>query len=136
MLADYGFMLALIGEWERGVALADKAISLSPTHPGWFHSAAVADFYRQGDYEAALAEAKQIQMPGFFLTYQALAMCYGQLGREREGRNACDKLLEIDPGFAEHVWDYLAAWNMSDELTLHMVEGLRKAGLGIADRPA
>ncbi|WP_299615278.1 hypothetical protein [Pelagibius sp.] len=135
MLADYGLMLALTGEWERGIALAQKAIALSPTHPGWFHCAAVADHYRKEEFEAALAEAKQIQMPEFFANFMMLAMCYGQLGRDREGRSACDKLLELAPDFSERAWDFLAAWNMSEELSGQIVDGLRKAGLRIPDRP-
>ena len=134
MLADYGIMLAFTGEWERGVALTDKAIALSPTHPGWFHAASVFDHYRQDDYEAALAEAKQVQMPDFYFTFAMLAMCCGQLGRDREGRAACDKLLELSPDFATQVWDILAVWNLPQELAGQIVEGLRKAGLGIAEQ--
>ena len=133
MLADFGIMLSCIGAWERGVGLARKAIALSPTHPGWFHAAAVLDHYRKGAFEAALAEARQVQTPGFFLTYVLLGMCYGQLGHEREGRAACDKLLEHDPGFLDNVWDYLAVWNVTEDLAGRMVDGLRKAGLRIPE---
>lgn len=133
MLADYGIMLAFSGEWVRGVGLADKAITLSPTHPGWFHVAAVVDHYRRGDYEAALAEAKQLQMPQFFAAYMLLAMCYGQLGREREGHAACDKLLELVPDIGAYVRDFLAAWNMPEDLIDNIVDGLRKAGLRVPD---
>ncbi len=133
MLADYGIMLAFSGEWDRGVGLAAKAIALSPTHPGWFHAAAVVDFYRRGDYEAALAEAKLGQMPAFYVSYILLAMCYGQLGREREGLAACDRLLELAPDIGAHVRDFLAAWNAPDDLIDHAIEGLRKAGLRIPD---
>ena len=83
MLADYGIMLAFIGEWERGVALAEKAIALSPTHPGWFHTAVLYDHYHKGEYEAALSKAKLLQMPDFYATHLILAMCYGQMGRHR-----------------------------------------------------
>ena len=135
MLADYGLMLAFSGDWERGKTLVDKAKALSPTHPGWFHAGDVADRYRHEDYEAALAAAKKVQMPGFYLTYMMLAMCCGQLGRDREGRAACDKLLELAPDFPDMVWGLLEAWNFPEDLTRHIVEGLRKAGLRIADPP-
>lgn len=134
MLADYGLMLGLAGEWGRGKALSDKAIALSPTHPGWFHAAAVLRHYRKGEYESALAEANQIQMPGFYPSFVKIAMCCGQLKRDREGRAACDKLLELVPNFSEVVWDYLATWNMHEDFAQHLVDGLRKAGLQIPDR--
>ena len=131
MLADYGIMLAASGEWERGRALTDKAIALSPTHPGWFHVAAVFDHFHKGEYEAALAEAKQIQMPDFYLSYMMVAMCCGKLGREQEGHSACDKLLELAPDAAEHIWDLLATWQLTEGLALEIADGLEKAGLSI-----
>lgn len=133
MVADYGIMLAASGDWERGLALANKAIALSPTHPGWFHTAAVFDHYRKGAYEAALAEVKQVRMPDFFLWYLMLAMCHGQLGQDREGRAACDKLLELAPDCPERAWDYLASWNLSADICRQVMDGLRKAGLRVPE---
>ncbi len=133
MLADYGFMLALSGDWDRGLALTEKAIALSPVHPGWFHAAAVFDHYRKGEYEAALAKAKQLRMPEFYWTYVVLAMCCGQLGREDEARAACRKLQELSPKAEEQLWDRLAVWNLHPDLARQVAEGLRKAGLPIAE---
>ena len=96
--------------------------------------AAVVDHYRQGDYEAALAEAKLLQMPRFFASYMLLAMCYGQLGREREGHAACDKLLELVPDIGAYVREFLTAWNMPEDLIDNIVDGLRKAGLRVPDQ--
>ena len=132
MLADYGFMLALSGDWDRGLALTEKAIALSPVHPGWFHAAAVFDHYRKGDYEAALAKAKQLRMPEFYWTYVVLAMCCGQLGRADEAHAACRKLQELSPKAEEQLWDRLAVWNLHPDLARQVAEGLRKAGLPIA----
>ena len=134
MLADYGLMLAATGEWERGLALADKAIALSPTHPGWFHVAGVFDHYRKGEFEAALGKAKRLQMPDFYLSFMMVAMCCGKLGREQEGRAACDKLLELFPDASEHIWDLLQSWNLPEELALGVADGLEKVGLRVAER--
>ena len=134
MLADYGIMLAFSGEWERGLELTGKAMELSPTHPGWFHVAAFMDHYRKGEYEAALAEAKRVQSPDFHWGHAMVAMCCGQLGRDREGRAACDKILGLAPEMGKHMWHQLAFWNFPPDLAAHIVEGLRKAGLGIPDR--
>ncbi len=133
MLSDFGIRLCCIGEWDRGRELADKAIALSPTHPGWFHGAAVLDHYRKGEYEAALAAAKQFRVPGLFWRFVLLAMCYGQLGRVEEGRAACDELTGIVPDFAEQAWTHLTAWNFQEDFLQAVVEGLRKAGLSIPD---
>jgi adenylate cyclase len=34
-----GWLLALYGEWEQGLAILEKSISLNPHYPGWFHMA-------------------------------------------------------------------------------------------------
>ena len=133
MLADYGFMLALSGDWDRGLALTEKAIALSPVHPGWFHAAAIFDHYRKGAYEAALAAARQLRMPEFYWSYVVLAMCCGQLGREDEARAACRKLQELSPEAGDRLWDRLAVWHLHPDLAHQVAEGLRKAGLSIPE---
>ena len=134
LLADYGLMLCCIGDWERGVALARKAIALSPVHPGWFHGALALFLYNDGDFAAALAEARQLRMPDVYWTHVFNAMCLGQLGREEEARAAGRTLLTIAPDFDDVAWEQLASWNMPDELCERIVDGLRKAGLVVPDR--
>ena len=134
MLADYGLRLCCMGDWERGMALADKAIDLSPTHPGWFHAASALRHYDQGNHEAALAEAKQMGAKGLYWTHVILAMCCGQLGRDQEAGEARAALLEMVPDFGSQAWGLFALWNFSEALTRRFLEGLRKAGLAIAER--
>ena len=129
MLADLGMMLCFIGQWDRGVGLAGKAIALSPTHPGWFHVPQLYDHYRQGRFEEALAEAKQLRMPAFYWTHMALAMCYGQLGRIEEAQAARVRLLQVSPDVADRLLERLAFWNMPKGLIELVLDGLGKAGL-------
>ena len=133
-LADYGLMLAFTGDWDRGVALTRKAIALSPVHPGWYHAAAIFDHYRKGEYEAALAEAKQGEMEGFYITHVFSAMAYGQLGRQEEAQAAIENLLALRPDFANTARDEFRRWNLAEDLIDHCLDGLRKAGLGVSDR--
>ena len=35
LTVDIGEVLAIVGEWGRGLALLRKAIKLSPHYPGW-----------------------------------------------------------------------------------------------------
>ena len=133
MLADLGMMLCYVGQWERGVGLAEKAIALSPTHPGWFHVPKLYDHYRQGRFEEALAEARQLRMPAFYWTHMALAMCYGQLGRTEEAHAARERLLQVSPDVTDRLLERLAFWNMSKDLVELVLEGLGKAGLTLPE---
>ena len=135
MLADVGVRLCCVGEWDRGMELAEKAIFLSPTHPGWFHGAPTLDHYNKGKFEDALAEAKQVQTAGLSWNFVLVAMCCGQLGREEEARAACGKLVELVPDFGENAWFYLSAWNFPLSFANKIADGLRKAGLEIPSPP-
>jgi len=70
-------------------------------------------------------------MPGFWRAQFALAVVYGQLGEQEAARNAIGELLTIRPDFAVVGREELRKWWDAD-LTEHLIEGLRKAGLEIA----
>jgi TolB-like protein/Tfp pilus assembly protein PilF len=135
LLAEFGMRLALMGRWERGIALIDQASARNPAHPGWYHTAPALNFYRQGRYAEALEEAEQVDAPGWVHHHTILAMIYGQLGKEEEARAAARQLQQMDPGFEANAWYELRLRNFPPEMTEQMVEGLRKAGLSIPPLP-
>ncbi|MGH6921607.1 MAG: hypothetical protein ACREJ0_28380 [Geminicoccaceae bacterium] len=134
ILAEFGMRLALMGQWERGIALIDEATARNPAHPGWYHTAPALNFYRRGRYAEALEEAEQIDAPGWVHNHTILAMIHGQLGKEEEARAAARQLLQMDPDFEANAWYELRLRNFSKEMTEQMAEGLRKAGLRIPPR--
>jgi TolB-like protein len=56
--AFLAIMIAFSGDWQRGVALAQRTIELNRHHPGWCHNVMFHHYYRRDDYEAALQAAK------------------------------------------------------------------------------
>ncbi len=133
--AYLGMQIAYAGDWERGCALADHATQLNPNHPGWYWFPLVLNAYRQCDYQGALRIALKVNMPGFWRTQLALAVAYGQLGQHDAARAAAQELLKIRPDFAAIARDELSRKWYDAELTEHLIEGLRKAGLEIAGEP-
>jgi serine/threonine protein kinase/tetratricopeptide (TPR) repeat protein len=129
--AYLGFQIAYAGDWKRGCALAERATRLNPHHPGWYWFPLFFDAYRQRDYERALEIVLKVNMPGFWRTQFALAVVCGQLGEHGAARNAVRELLTIKPDFVAVGREELRKlWDA--ELTEHLIEGLRKAGLEIA----
>jgi TolB-like protein len=128
--AYLGFQIAYSGDWERGCALAERAIQLNPHHPGWYRFTFFFDAYRKGDYRGALDIALKVNMPGFWRTHLALAAAYGQLGEREAARNAAQDLLAVRPDFAVAAREELRKW-WDPELVEHLIDGLRKAGLEI-----
>ena len=136
ILAEFGMRLALMGQWERGIALIDQASARNPYHPGWYHTAPALNFYRQGLYAEALEVARKIDAPGWVHNHTILAMIYGQLGWKDEARAATRQLLELDPDFEANAWHELQLRNLPVQMAEHMADGLRKAGLDIPEPPS
>ena len=129
-LAYLGMLIAYSGDWERGCALADRAMQLNPNHPGWYWFPRAFNCYRQRDYRGALETVLKTNMPGFWRTQLLLAAANGQLGERKAAGNAVRELLKIRPNFKDLPRDELKKWH-DEELKEHLLEGLRKAGLDI-----
>jgi TolB-like protein/tetratricopeptide (TPR) repeat protein len=133
-LAYVGFLIAYSGDWERGCALVEQARQLNPHHPGWYWFPSVFNAYRKRDYRGAVDAALKVNMPGFWRTQAAFAAAYGQLGELDAAQKAVRELLGIKPDFAVVAREELGKW-WDEELVGHIIDGLRKAGLAIADAP-
>jgi serine/threonine protein kinase/tetratricopeptide (TPR) repeat protein len=132
-IAYMGFLTAYSGDWEGGCALVEKARNLNPHHPGWYWFPPFFDAYRKGDYRGALEAGLKVNMPGFWRNELALAATYGQLGELPSAHNAARELLAVRPDFAAVAREECGKW-WDPELVEHLIDGLRKAGLEIADK--
>jgi len=136
VLGVVGLYTAYSGQWDRGVELIERAMDLSPFYPGWYHVPLSFAHYRKGEYAEALAEAQQINSPTWWRQYLPTAIALAQLGRTDEARAALETMLELYPDFAKDPRGELRKWNWSSEGLAHVMDGLRKAGLDVADEPA
>ncbi|WP_221939278.1 hypothetical protein, partial [Mycobacterium sp. KBS0706] len=89
------------------------------------------DHYRKGEFDDALTEAKQIQLPQFYGTHLVLAAIYGKLGRQAEAQVAVARLLELRPDYAAEMRDDFRSRHYTDALIDMLADGLRRAGLVI-----
>jgi len=131
-VAYLGMLMAYSGDWERGCGLCDRAMQLNPNHPGWYWFPRAFKAYHQRDYQGAIETVLKVNLPGFWRTQLLLAAANGQLGNREAARNAVQELLKIRPNFKDLPRDELKKWH-DEELKEHLLEGLRKAGLEIAD---
>ena len=139
-LAYMAIMIAFSGDWERGVALAQRAIELNRHHPGWYHLVLFHHHYRKDEYEAALQTAKKINMPEFHWRHLTAAAACGMLGRHEEARTAIESLRKYNPTFLdlENVREDIGMWDPDKDEVEQFLQGLQKAGLkyGSADSAA
>jgi adenylate cyclase len=125
-----GWLLALIGEWERGLDILLPQLELQPGYPAWLHHAEFLYHYQHRDYEAALESSKKFDMPSIFWDPLDRASVLGQLGRSAEAKAAIDEMLRLQPKVADDPLRFLNCFIFQDELVDHVLEGLKKAGLG------
>ena len=130
--AFMGLLIAYAGDWERGCALSDKGSQLNPNHPGWYRYTAWHDAYRKKDYRKALDVALHLNAPKNYYTHAVLAICYAQLGQMEEARKALRDMLALKPNYAEVARELHGRW-IEPDLVEQLMDGLRKAGLKIAD---
>jgi adenylate cyclase len=127
-LASMGLFLAIVGEWERGLALTEKAMRLNPHYPGWLHFGPFLNLYRRGAYQEALREAMRINTAGFYLDPLARAATLGQLGRAAEAASALEEMQRLLPDNGIELREFMRRTLFSDENVAMLMEGLVKAG--------
>jgi adenylate cyclase len=130
-LAIIAYMTATSGDWPRGVALAEKANALNAdAAAGWYHAALYLNYYLTGDYERALELIRQTPDQQALVTHIDYLPILGQLGRKEEARENWQKILGEDPSWtAESFVKWYKLWNIRDEDSAKLMEGIYKTGV-------
>ncbi|MEJ2672929.1 MAG: hypothetical protein P8168_12170 [Deltaproteobacteria bacterium] len=126
-----GWLLALYGEWERGLAVMKKGMELNPHFPGWFHMAPYFHLYLEERFEEAYQIARAFQMPQLFWDPLLRAAALGPLGKETEAAQVVWELLQLRPDFSIQGRFLISCYVKFGSLLEALLEGLRLAGLQI-----
>lgn len=122
-----GFHYCKMDHWNKGLAIVNKAMSLSPTYPSIYHLIPFFDFYRQEKYALALAEAKKIIITD--LVYAPLARCvsYAQLGKQKQAKEELEEVIKRYPKFMDTGRDHMSRFLGVESLTEKIWDGVLKA---------
>jgi len=132
LFMDYiGYMLLLLGEWDRGEELIRKAIRLNPFYRVVTRYGLWLNAIRQRDYELALEESEWIMDTGFFWGPLARAITLGLMGRAEGGRDSVKQVLQLKPDFRERGRILIGHYVKFPEITEQVLEGLSFAGLNL-----
>ena len=124
-----GHVLALLGDWDHGVALIRRAIKLNPYHRPYACQVLCADWLRKKEYEKAYLETLNFSVPSLIWDPLLQAVTLGHLERLKEGRRVVKDILKLKPDFQSRGRFLIERFIKSDELVECMMEGLKKAGL-------
>ena len=127
-----GFLLTLLGEWERGAALIREARERNPHCLPHVLFGQWADHVRLGQPELAYQAALEYRDPTFFWRSVMRASCLGLLDRTPEARAEVAGLLDRKPDFAQRGRVLLGHYLKFPEVMNPVVAGLARAGLRLA----
>jgi adenylate cyclase len=119
-----GYLLALAGEWDRGIAISTGARQRNPHCLPHGLFGIWADNVRRGAVEQAYQAALEYPDPKFFWRSVMRASCLGLLGRTAEARSEVTDLVARKPDFADRGRRLIGVGRI--------VDGLSKAGLKLA----
>ena len=128
---EIGYLLLLLGEWERGEELVREAIQQNPFCTVHARYGLWLNAIRQQDYARALEETEITVEIGDFWGPLAQAATLGLLGCFAEGREAVDKLLLLKPNFQERGRILIGHYVKFPDIADQIIEGLALAGLAI-----
>jgi adenylate cyclase len=131
MLDGVGYLMTLLGEWEKGPALIRKVIKLNPFYNTVVHYALWEDCLRNEDYEGAYGETMSLRRPSVFWYPMVKAATLGLLGRHKEGKQFAEHLLKLKPNFQARGRLLIGHYIKFEDIVQRVIEGLRKVGLNI-----
>jgi tetratricopeptide (TPR) repeat protein len=126
-----GWLLAFLGEWERGTAMIRASIVRNPNCIPVAVHALWADHLRRGEVGQAHQVALQLPDVSFFWRPLMRACCLGHLGRVDEARLEVAELLRRKPDFVSRGRILIERYIKLPELFDRVVDGLAKAGLAL-----
>jgi TolB-like protein len=131
ILAQLGWRLAFVRDWDAGIGLVRQAARQSMLRFGWYYMILAFDSYRRSDYRKALADMNQAGELGFFGGEALVAMCQAELGNPKAARQALDRAIALDPTLATDPRGAYRLHHVPESLIDKFIDGLRKAGLEV-----
>ncbi len=131
MLDGIGYLLTLMGEWERGPALIEDVIRLNPFYAHYVHYATWLNHIRLKSYKEAYQETLKLNRPALFWDHLARAASLGLLGRVDDGGRAVSELLRLKPDFPERGRFLIQCYIKFDEIVDRVIHGLATVGVKV-----
>ena len=131
VLDGIGWLMALAGDWQRGVAWVNRAIKLNPYYRPWTQHTLCLNWFRLGEYEKAYQETLHFLIPERFWDPLLKASACGHLGRIGAGQVYVRALLALKPDFAQRGRILIGRYVKFEDITERIIEGLDILGMNI-----
>lgn len=129
LFVSLGLLTGMTTDLAQGKRLVEEALRLNPYSPSWCHVVPFMYHYARENYDAALDEALQMNVPTCIWNPIACAAAYGKLGIKPEGQKALEQLMALEPEFQQKRERLLWTMVVNKKWVSIIDDGLTLAGL-------
>ena len=126
-----GYLMTLLGDWERGPALIEEVIQKNPFYSNFVHYALWVNWLRQKNYTKAYEETLKLNQPRLFWYQIARASSLGLIGNIEDGRKSAAKLLNLKPDFVERGRILIQHYIKFEDIVERVIKGLNAVGVEV-----
>ncbi len=127
MLLCIAWSIPVLGQTERAVSLAERALKYNPHYPDWYNQGLSYVFFFGEQYQRSVTYRKLVKRP-LALDYAFMAMAYGFLGRTDDAAAAAKNVKSMDPAWVAERYLSEGGGSSAREAEL-FINGARKGGL-------
>ena len=121
----------LYGGWEKGKEIMDEVIAHNFKYPMYFHVARLLYYFRKEEFDRALIESNQLEIPNFFWPPMLRASLLGQMNQFEEARQNIILLRKLKANFEDRARYLISQFVKEKDLLEKILDGLRKAGMTV-----
>ncbi len=129
LCVSVGLLTGMSKDLAEGKQLVAEALRLNPYSPSWCHIVPFMYYYSKENYEAALDEALQMNVPSCIWDPIARAAAYGKLGLKEKAQKALERIMALDADFLQKRDRILQSLLVCEKWMRIINEGLSKAGI-------
>lgn len=128
VLANIGLCHCLRGDWAEGLPLVERAVVLSPVHPGWYRYPRAWWLSLQGDPAGALDEVRRSPTPDFIWYHAMQAWFLAELGDLAGAADAFARVQSAVPDFTTRLPQEVERWCVEPALAARAEAAWARAG--------
>ncbi|MCX5580504.1 hypothetical protein [Kaistia terrae] len=129
LVGEYGFRLALAGEWTRGCAMIEGARQRNPGPLAYYEAALALCAYFRSDFNEAEMWITKTPAPGNPNYHIIAAAIYGESGQTEKAAREREWLQAHVPKLLANLRPEIAIRVVRPEDVEHLMQSLRKAGI-------
>jgi tetratricopeptide (TPR) repeat protein len=131
MIDGIGYLMTLMGDFERWPALIRKVMQLNPFYANYVHFSLRVNCLRQKDYAGAYHEILRLNAHVFFWDQIVRASSLGLLGNIEDGRKVAAELLELKPDFPSRGRILIRYYIKFEDIVERVIKGLNAVGIAV-----